>query len=163
VFGECRRWFVRLEIGNSYGTLANKIERNPKVAIFLIQSQNIAIKFKCPDRSNVSPSAVVKGCNEVVPLMPISGNLRIQNIKGGFYVYERFSPSMPGDDGTIYLLLRPKACLNTIAAWRHLRQNDAQQNRRFLVFCENHRLLMTVLSWQRTLQAKVDIRCHGEP
>jgi hypothetical protein len=145
VFGECRRWFVRLKIGNGYGTLANKVERNPKVAISLVQSQNIAIKVKGPDRSNVSPSAVVKGCNEVVLLMPISGNLRVQNIKGGFYVYERFSPSMPGDDGTTHLLLRPQACLNTIAAWRHLRQNDVQQNRRSLVFREKHRPFMTVL------------------
>ena len=145
MFKECRRWFVRLEIGNGYGTLADKVERNPQVVISLVQSQNIAIKVKGPDRSNVSPSAVVKGCNEVVLLMPISGNLRVQNIKGGFYVYERFSPSMPGDDGTTHLLLRPQACLNTIAAWRHLRQNDVQQNRRSLVFREKHRPFMTVL------------------
>jgi hypothetical protein len=90
VFSECRRWFVRLEIGNGYGTLANKAERDPKVAISLVQSQNIAIKVKGPDRSNVSPSAVDKGCNDVVLLMPISGNLRVQTIKGGFYIYKRF-------------------------------------------------------------------------
>lgn len=144
MFGECWLWFVKLEIGNGYETLANKTERNPKVAISLVQSQNIAIKVKGPDRSNVSPSAVVKGCNEVILLMPISGNLRVQNIKGGFYVYERFSPSMTGGDGTANLLLRPQACLNTIAACRHLRQNDVQQNRWSLVFCDECRPFITV-------------------
>jgi len=133
MFGKCRRWFARLEIGNGYGTLANKVERNPKVAICLVQSQNIAIKVKGPDRSNVTPSAVVKGCEEVVPLLPIPGNLRVQNIKSRFYVYEHFLPSMPGDDGTTHLLLRPQACSKIVAAWRHLRQNDVQQNRRPLV------------------------------
>ena len=77
MFGKCRRWFARLEIGNGYGTLANEVERNPEVAICLVQSQDIAIKVKGPDRSNVRPSAVVEGCEEVVPLLPIPGNLRV--------------------------------------------------------------------------------------
>jgi hypothetical protein len=102
VFSEWLRWLVRLQIGNGNGTLANKVQRNPKLAIALVQSQNIALKVKGPGRFNPIRSDVllVKGINDVVPRMPFPGNPRVQRIKGGFYVsISTFPPSMPDQDG----------------------------------------------------------------
>lgn len=70
-------WFVRVEVRNSNGTLANKVKRKAKILIFLVKSQNIAVKVKSPDCSNVNASAVVKGVNNVILLVPFSSNVRV--------------------------------------------------------------------------------------
>ena len=66
--------------------LANKTKWDAASPIFLVESKNIVVKVKDPYRLNKIASAIMEGVDNVALLPPFSSNMRIQNIKGTFYV-----------------------------------------------------------------------------
>jgi hypothetical protein len=85
--GHCWK-LVGLEISNANGTLASEAKGNSKIAILLIEPKNIIIKVKNPYCIDMNVSAVMKGVDNVVLLMPLTGDLRVQDVKGRFCGFE---------------------------------------------------------------------------